>query len=39
MDCVSTSRTVTTHLANIFAKLGVDSRTAAGIYAVRHGLV
>jgi DNA-binding NarL/FixJ family response regulator len=32
-------RTVTTHLTNIFAKLGVDSRTGAGIYAVRHGLV
>lgn len=32
-------RTVTTHVSNICAKLDVDSRTAAAIYAVRHGLV
>ena len=31
-------RTVTTHNREIFTKLGVDSRTAAAIYAVHHGL-
>jgi DNA-binding NarL/FixJ family response regulator len=31
-------RTVTTHVGHIFAKLGVDSRTAAAAYALRHGL-
>jgi DNA-binding NarL/FixJ family response regulator len=29
-------RTVTTHVASIFSKLGVDSRSAAAIYAKRH---
>ena len=31
-------RTATTHVANILAKLGADSRTAAAAYAFRHGL-
>lgn len=32
-------RTVTTHLTNIFAKLGVAGRAEAVALAVRHGLV
>jgi DNA-binding NarL/FixJ family response regulator len=32
-------RTVNGHVANLLAKLGLDSRTAAAAYAVRHGLV
>ena len=32
-------RTVTTHVSNIFNKLGVNSRSAAAAYAVRNGLV
>jgi non-specific serine/threonine protein kinase len=31
-------RTATTHLTHILDKLGLDSRTAAAAYAVRHGL-
>ncbi|HEX5167498.1 MAG TPA: LuxR C-terminal-related transcriptional regulator [Thermomicrobiales bacterium] len=31
--------TVATHVANIMNKLGVESRTAAATYAIRHGLV
>ena len=31
-------RTATTHVANILNKLGVDSRTTAAAFAVRHGL-
>jgi non-specific serine/threonine protein kinase len=31
-------RTVTTHATNILASLGLDSRTAAVAYAIRHGL-
>jgi DNA-binding NarL/FixJ family response regulator len=31
-------RTATTHVANILNKLGVDSRTSAAAFAVRHGL-
>lgn len=31
-------RTVTTHVFHILAKLGLTSRTAAAVYAVRHGL-
>ncbi len=30
--------TVRTHMVNILGKLGVESRTAAATYAVRHGL-
>ncbi len=36
--CVS-YRTVTTHTANIYAKLGVPSRAAAAAFAVRHGMI
>jgi DNA-binding NarL/FixJ family response regulator len=32
-------RTATTHVTNILAKLGLDSRTAAAAHAVRKGLV
>lgn len=32
-------RTVQTHLANIFAKLGVDTRTEAVLYALREGWI
>jgi DNA-binding NarL/FixJ family response regulator len=32
-------RTVQGHVANLLAKLGLDSRTAAATYAVRRGLV
>jgi predicted ATPase/DNA-binding CsgD family transcriptional regulator len=31
-------RTVSGHVANLLAKLGLDSRTAASAFAVRHGL-
>jgi DNA-binding NarL/FixJ family response regulator len=31
-------RTVTTHVTNILAKLGAQSRTEAATYAVRRGL-
>jgi DNA-binding CsgD family transcriptional regulator/tetratricopeptide (TPR) repeat protein len=31
-------RTVTTHIQNIFGKLGVNSRTAAAVFAIRHEL-
>ncbi len=31
-------RTATTHVANIFTKLGISSRTAAAAYAARHGI-
>ena len=33
-----TQRTAATHVTHILAKLGVESRTAAGAWAVRHGL-
>ena len=32
------TRTVNYHVANLLAKLGVDSRVAATALAVRHGL-
>jgi DNA-binding NarL/FixJ family response regulator len=31
-------RTAATHVARIFAKLGVGSRAAAAVWAVRHGI-
>jgi non-specific serine/threonine protein kinase len=38
-DILSLSpRTVSTHITNIFAKLDVDSRTAAATWAMRHGI-
>ena len=33
-----TERTVTMHLTNIFAKIGLVSRTQAALWAVREGL-
>jgi DNA-binding NarL/FixJ family response regulator len=35
---VVTKRTVQNHISNIYGKLGVTSRTAAMLYALRHGL-
>ncbi len=32
-------RTVNGHVANLLAKLGLESRAAAAAFAVRHGLV
>jgi DNA-binding NarL/FixJ family response regulator len=32
-------KTVRNHVTNILAKLGVESRTAAAAFAIRHGLV
>jgi DNA-binding NarL/FixJ family response regulator len=32
-------RTVHRHVSNIFAKIGVNSRTAAAAYAVQRGLL
>ncbi|CAI3386234.1 response regulator transcription factor [Enterococcus cecorum] len=34
-----TLKTVKTHVSNILAKLGVEDRTQAAIYAFKHGLV
>ena len=36
---VITKRTVQNHVSNIYAKLEVNTRTAAALYAIRHGLV
>jgi DNA-binding CsgD family transcriptional regulator len=36
---VVSERTINSHLVRIFKKLGVNSRTAAATYAVRHGLI
>jgi DNA-binding CsgD family transcriptional regulator len=38
-DLVISERTVDRHVSNIFAKLGVSSRTAAATYALQHRLV
>jgi two-component system response regulator DegU len=35
---VVTKRTVQNHVSNIYGKLGVNSRTEAMLYAIRHGL-
>jgi DNA-binding NarL/FixJ family response regulator len=35
---VITKRTVQNHISNIYGKLGVSTRTAAMLYALRHGL-
>lgn len=38
-ELILSIKTVKTHTANIFAKLGFNSRTQAAIYAIRRGLV
>jgi DNA-binding NarL/FixJ family response regulator len=36
---VISDRTVARHLANIYVKLGVSTRTAAAAWAIEHGVV
>ncbi len=38
-ELVISEKTVARHVANIFTKLGVSSRSAATAYAYEHGLV
>ncbi len=38
-ELVITKRTAQNHISNIYGKLGVDSRTEAMLYAIRHGWV
>jgi DNA-binding CsgD family transcriptional regulator len=37
-ELVLSEKTVHRHVSNILTKLGVDSRTAAAVYAVEHGI-
>jgi DNA-binding NarL/FixJ family response regulator len=37
-ELVMTERTVKGHVSNILGKLGLQDRTQAALYAVRHGL-
>ena len=39
VQLVISEKTVARHLSNIFAKIGVASRSAATAYAFQHGLV
>ena len=39
VELVVSQKTVARHVANIFGKLGVSSRSAATAYAYEHGLV
>jgi DNA-binding NarL/FixJ family response regulator len=36
---VISDRTVARHLANVYVKLGVSTRTAAAAWAIEHGIV